>query len=207
MFRLLGKKFLLTAHSCLDKNAMADNIRLAVRGAAFGNKERKFLEFAQEEIMKRYALVLTLVVALAASFGCAKKTTVEPGTVSDQGENPELRAAVQTITDSRVYFAFNKYNIQNQYDETLRRDAEVMKQFPSIRVRIEGNCDERGTQEYNLALGERRARAAYDYLVSNGVNPGQLEMISYGKENPAVLGSGEAVWSKNRRDDFRVIAQ
>ena len=73
-------------------------------------------------------------------------------------------------------------------------------------MRIEGNCDDRGTQEYNLALGERRARAAYEYLVQNGVNPSQLEMISYGKENPAVQGTGEAVWAKNRRDDFRVIA-
>ncbi len=156
--------------------------------------------------MKRYALVLTLVVALAASFGCAKKTTVEPAPVPEQ-ESAELRSAVQTITDSRVYFAFNKYNIENQYDETLNRDAGVLKQFPSIRVRIEGNCDERGTQEYNLALGERRARAVYDYFVARGVNPGQLEMISYGKENPAVLGTGEAVWAKNRRDDFRVISQ
>lgn len=155
--------------------------------------------------MKRYALVLTLVVALAASFGCAKKTTTEP--VYDTGENQELRSAVQTISDSRIYFAFNKYNIESQYDAVLQRDAEILKQFPSIHVRIEGNCDDRGTQEYNLALGERRARAAYDYLVNQGVNAGQMEMISYGKENPAVLGTGEAVWAKNRRDDFRVIAQ
>ena len=156
--------------------------------------------------MKRYALVLALVMALAAGFGCAKKTTTEP--IGDpNAESAELRAAVQTISDSRVYFAFNKYNIENQYDAVLKREAELMKQFPAIHVRIEGNCDDRGTQEYNLALGERRARAAYDYLVGMGVNPGQLEMISYGKENPAVLGTGEAVWAKNRRDDFRVIAQ
>lgn len=155
--------------------------------------------------MKRFALVLALVMALAASFGCAKKTTVEPA--YDTGENQEMRAAIQTISDSRVYFAFNKYNIENQYDSVLTREAEILKQYPSIRVRIEGNCDDRGTQEYNLALGERRARAAYDYLVAHGVNPGQLEMISYGKENPAVLGTGEAVWAKNRRDDFRVIAE
>ncbi len=155
--------------------------------------------------MKRFALVLTLVVVLAASIGCAKKATVEPA--YDTGENQEMRAAIQTISDSRVYFAFNKYNIENQYDSVLTREAEILKQYPSIRVRIEGNCDDRGTQEYNLALGERRARAAYDYLVAHGVNPGQLEMISYGKENPAVLGTGEAVWAKNRRDDFRVIAE
>ncbi|MCH5231973.1 MAG: OmpA family protein, partial [Muribaculaceae bacterium] len=82
-----------------------------------------------------------------------------------------------------------------------------MRQYPSIRVRIEGNCDQRGTQEYNLALGERRARAAYEYMVMLGVNPSQLEMISYGKERPAVQGSGEQAWSMNRRDDFRVIAR
>ena len=75
------------------------------------------------------------------------------------------------------------------------------------RVRIEGNCDARGTQEYNLALGERRARAAYEYLVMLGVNPDQMEMISFGKERPAVEGTGPAVWAKNRRDDFRVIAK
>ena len=154
--------------------------------------------------MKRYALILTLVMALAAGFGCAKKTTTEPG--YDDGMSPEMRAAIQQISDSRVYFAFNKYNIDNQYDAVLKKEAEILKQFPAIRVRIEGNCDDRGTQEYNLALGERRARAAYEYLVQNGVNPSQLEMISYGKENPAVLGTGEAVWAKNRRDDFRVIA-
>ena len=155
--------------------------------------------------MKRYALILALVMALAASFGCAKKTTTEP--VYEPTENAELRSAVQTISDGVIYFAFNRYNLDSQSDAILGRDAQILKQFPSIHVRIEGNCDDRGTQEYNLALGERRARAAYDYLVANGVNPGQLEMISYGKENPAVMGTGEAVWAKNRRDDFRVIAQ
>lgn len=156
--------------------------------------------------MKRYALLLALAMSLTVSFGCAKKTVTEPAAPA-VSEDAELRSAVQTVQDGIVYFAFNKYNIERQYDTILRRDADLMKQFPSIHVRIEGNCDDRGTQEYNLALGERRARAAYDYLVANGVNPSQLEMISYGKENPAVLGSGEAVWAKNRRDDFKVISQ
>lgn len=154
--------------------------------------------------MKRYALILALVMALAAGFGCAKKTTGEPG--YDDGMTPEMRAAVQQITDGRVYFNFNKFNVENQYKDMLKQKSDLMKQYPSIRVRIEGNCDDRGTQEYNLALGERRARAAYEYLVMMGVNPNQLEMISYGKENPAVQGNNEAAWTKNRRDDFRVIA-
>ncbi|MEG6503027.1 MULTISPECIES: peptidoglycan-associated lipoprotein Pal [unclassified Desulfovibrio] len=153
--------------------------------------------------MKRYALILALVMALAAGFGCAKKTTGEPG--YDDGMTPEMRAAVQQITDGRVYFAFDKFNIENQYKEMLKQKGDLLKQYPAIRVRIEGNCDDRGTQEYNLALGERRARAAYEYLVMMGVNPNQLEMISYGKENPAVQGNNEAAWAKNRRDDFRVI--
>ena len=154
--------------------------------------------------MKRYALILALVMALAAGFGCAKKTTGEPG--YDDGMTPEMRAAVQQITDGRVYFAFDKFNVENQYKEMLKQKGDLLKQYPSIRVRIEGNCDDRGTQEYNLALGERRARGAYEYLVMLGVNPNQLEMISYGKENPAVQGNNEAAWAKNRRDDFRVIA-
>ena len=155
--------------------------------------------------MKRLALVFALIMALAAGFGCAKKTTGgEPG--YDDGLTPEMRAAIQQITDARVYFAFDKFNIQHEYKDMLKTKADLMKQYPSIRVRVEGNCDERGTQEYNLALGERRARAAYEYLVKLGVNPSQMEMLSYGKENPAVQGSNEAAWSKNRRDDFRVIA-
>ena len=154
--------------------------------------------------MKRYALILALVMALAAGFGCAKKTQDATGDVDDM--SPEMRAAIQQITDGRVLFAFDKFDIQPQYKDMLTAKAELMKKYPSIRVRIEGNCDERGTQEYNLALGERRARAAYDYMVRLGVNPGQLEMISYGKEKPVVQGSGESVWAQNRRDDFCVIA-
>jgi peptidoglycan-associated lipoprotein len=154
--------------------------------------------------MKRLAIALALTLALAAGFGCAKKTTSEP--VYDEGMNAAMSAAIQQITDARVYFDFDKFDIRAEYKDMLKGKAELMKQYPSIRVRIEGNCDERGTQEYNLALGERRARAAYEYLVMLGVNPGQLEMISYGKENPAVMGSNEAAWSQNRRDDFRVIA-
>ena len=154
--------------------------------------------------MKRYALILALVMALAAGFGCAKKTSDEGALTDDM--SPEMRAAIQQITDGRVLFAFDKFDIKPEYKDMLKAKADLMKQFPSVRVRIEGNCDERGTQEYNLALGERRARAAYEYLVMLGVSPSQLEMISYGKENAAVQGTGEAVWSQNRRDDFTVVA-
>ncbi|MBQ7608245.1 MAG: peptidoglycan-associated lipoprotein Pal [Desulfovibrionaceae bacterium] len=158
--------------------------------------------------MKRFALVLALICALTAGFGCAKKQQAEPAPVAyDDGIDNEKNAAVQQITDGRVYFAFDKYSLLPEGKEVLKNKAELMKRFPSIRVRIEGNCDERGTQEYNLALGERRAHAAQEFLTTLGVNPSQMETISFGKENPAVQGSGEAVWQQNRRDDFRVIAQ
>ncbi len=155
--------------------------------------------------MKRYALILALVLALVAGFGCSKKKAAEPGYPGDSVDQ-EMQAAIQQITDGRVLFAFDKYQILPEYTQVLATKAELMKKYSTIKVRIEGNCDERGTQEYNLALGERRARAAYDYLVNNGVSPSQLEMISYGKENPAVDGHDESAWSQNRRDDFRVVA-
>ncbi len=156
---------------------------------------------------KRLTLVLALVVAMGAGFGCAKKQTATdtaPVVATDDGS---AAGAAQAISDGVVYFDFDKSDIKAESRDMLRQKAELMKAYPSIRVRIEGNCDARGTQEYNLALGERRARAAYEYLVMLGVNPDQMEMISYGKERPAVEGTGPSVWAQNRRDDFRVIAK
>jgi len=115
--------------------------------------------------------------------------------------------AVQTIVAGVVYFEYNRFDIQSQYAEVLKQKAALLKQYPSIKIRIEGNCDERGTAEYNMALGSRRARAAYDYLHRLGVKPQQMETISYGKERPAVSGSTEEAWAKNRRDDFQVLAR
>ncbi len=155
--------------------------------------------------MKRYALILALVMALAASFGCAKKTTTEP--VYEPTESAELRSAVQTVSDGVIYFAFNRYNLDSQSDAVLSRDAQILKQFPSIHVRIEGNCDDRGTEEYNLALGERRARAVYEYLLALGVPAEQMGTISFGKERPAVLGNYPAAWAANRRDEFAVTVR
>ncbi|MEG2140399.1 MAG: peptidoglycan-associated lipoprotein Pal [Bilophila sp.] len=161
---------------------------------------------------KRLTMVLALVVALGAGAGCAKKQTgadLAPVESSDNNSaaSAAIERAAQTISDGIVYFDFDKFDIKGDYRDMLRQKAELMKAYPSIRVRVEGNCDARGTQEYNLALGERRARATYEYMVMLGVNPAQLEMISFGKERPAVEGTGPAVWSKNRRDDFRVIAK
>ena len=157
--------------------------------------------------LKTFGLVMVLALALAMGAGCAKKNeeTVVAGTADNSMD--AINAAAEQITNGIVYFDFNKYNIKSEYRSVLQQKADLMKQYPSIRVRIEGNCDARGTQEYNLALGERRARAAYDYMVRLGVPADQLEMISFGKERPAVMGSGEKVWAQNRRDEFNVIAR
>ena len=154
--------------------------------------------------LTRALLVATLALALLAGVGCAKKSSET--SPFDAGTDPAVRAAAEQISTGIVYFDFDKYDIKAEYRDMLRQKADLMKRFPQIRVRIEGHCDERGTQEYNLALGERRARAAYDYMAMLGVNPSQMELISFGKERPAVGGSGEAVWSKNRRDEFRIIS-
>jgi peptidoglycan-associated lipoprotein len=98
-----------------------------------------------------------------------------------------------------VYFDFDRADIRESERATLTKNADLLKKFDFLRVSVEGHCDERGTVEYNLALGERRARAAYDYLVSLGVPAARLKTVSYGKEVPVCTESTEACWQKNRR--------
>jgi peptidoglycan-associated lipoprotein len=98
-----------------------------------------------------------------------------------------------------VYFDLDKADIREGDRATLSKNADVLKKYDFLRVTVEGHCDERGTVEYNLALGERRAKAAYDYLVSLGVPADRLKTVSYGKEVPVCSESTEACWQKNRR--------
>jgi len=99
----------------------------------------------------------------------------------------------------RTFFAYDSIELSADARRTLERQAAWLKQYGSVRVVIEGHADERGTREYNLALGERRASAQKDYLVALGIAPARLETVSYGKERPAVPGENEAAWSQNRR--------
>jgi peptidoglycan-associated lipoprotein len=124
-----------------------------------------------------------------AGSGARTGTTAAPGTAAD---------FVVNVGD-RVFFDFDKSDIKSDAQQVLDRQAAWLKQYASTKVVIEGHCDERGTREYNLALGERRATAAKNYLVSKGIDAKRLQTISYGKERPAVLGSNEASWSQNRR--------
>jgi len=103
-----------------------------------------------------------------------------------------------------IYFDFDKYNITFGARQTLGRNADWMNAFPDAIIQIEGHCDERGTEEYNVALGDRRAGAVKDYLVSLGVDASRLHTISYGEERPADPGHNEEAWASNRRSEFKV---
>jgi len=102
-----------------------------------------------------------------------------------------------------VYFDFDKYELRSDARDTLAANAEWLKSNPGIQIQIEGHCDERGTDEYNLALGERRANAVKSYLVSLGVGDARLFTISYGEEMPADTGHNRDAWAKNRRAQFK----
>ena len=101
-----------------------------------------------------------------------------------------------------VHFDFDKSSIKASEEPKIEDVAKYLKDHPDQGVRIEGNCDERGTEEYNRALGERRALAAREYLVRLGIDPNKVATISYGQDKPASQGHNEAAWSQNRRDDF-----
>ncbi len=101
-----------------------------------------------------------------------------------------------------IHFDFDKYAIKSDDTPTLKEVAETLRSNGKVKVVIEGNCDERGTAEYNLALGDRRATAAKEYLLSLGIPSNRMETVSYGKEKPMCTESTEACWAKNRRDHF-----
>jgi peptidoglycan-associated lipoprotein len=102
----------------------------------------------------------------------------------------------------RVYFDFDDANLRTDARETLKKDADVLKKNPSMKIQIEGNCDERGSAEYNLALGEKRAESIKKYLTTLGISASRLSTISYGEEKPLMLGHNEEAWSKNRRGEL-----
>jgi peptidoglycan-associated lipoprotein len=117
----------------------------------------------------------------------------------NKGPEPGSPEDFAVAAGNTIYFGFDKYDLSGDAQAVLRRQAEWLNTYGNLSVTVEGHCDERGTREYNLALGERRATAVKNYLVALGVNGSRIQTISYGKERPAVLGSDEAAWAKNRR--------
>lgn len=116
----------------------------------------------------------------------------------ETGPAPGTAEHFEVTAGDRVFFGFDRYDLTAEARETLRRQAAWLSQYPQARVLIAGNADERGTREYNLALGARRANAAREYLVSQGVDPSRISTVSYGKERPVCQQSTEACWALNR---------
>jgi peptidoglycan-associated lipoprotein len=117
---------------------------------------------------------------------------------------PPLASAPATGLET-IYFDFDSYTINAGAQTTLRNIAASLKSQGQAKIQIEGHCDERGSNEYNLALGERRARAIQEFLVSEGLSASSLSTISYGEERPSIQGSGEDAWAKNRRGEFKPL--
>jgi len=111
---------------------------------------------------------------------------------------PGSQQDLEASAGDRVFFAFDRSDITPESQQILSRQADWLRRYPNVTVTIEGHCDERGTREYNLALGERRAQAAKNVLVASGVPASRISTISYGKERPTVVGSNEEAWAQNR---------
>ncbi len=159
--------------------------------------------------------VLVLALAMGAGCGSSKKTikgeggtgitNQTPSSIDNNGNGVPDDKETGTLSSSNladIRFDFDRYEIRSQDRATLSRHGQWLTDNPGMRIMIEGHCDERGTVEYNLALGEKRARSAKDFLENYGVPASRLEMVSYGKERPLDPGHDESAWATNRRASF-----
>ena len=153
--------------------------------------------------MKKNFLSLLLVGLLFVSgcetIGGASSSSDSPSYEYGDSKQASLQAYLQNEIGDRIYFDTDKYNITSAAAFVLESQANWLKSTPGFQLIIEGHCDERGTREYNLALGERRGNSVKDFLVSLGVEAGRITVISYGKERPAAEGSTSEAWAENRR--------
>ena len=151
--------------------------------------------------LKKGAGIAALAVLAACASTPDESETIVPAAPvveAPQGEVPGSMEDLKKNVGHRVFFGYNQYNLTNESQAILRRQAAWLQEYPGSRIRIEGNCDERGTREYNLALGARRANAAKAFLVGLGVDAGRIQVISNGKENPVDPRSTPEAWSINR---------
>jgi len=151
--------------------------------------------------------VLGLALVVFAFAACAKKPEPAPASSTGFGNEAPTRPPASNMGDSSafrtIYFDFDRSDLSADARSGLQANASYLKSNASVAVTIEGNCDERGSAEYNLALGKRRAEAAAKYMADLGVATSRMNTVSFGKERPAVEGHNELAWAKNRRDDFK----
>jgi len=169
----------------------------------------------------RILMACVLAGALVAAAGCAKKTTETPPTPpapppQTQTQTPPTPVeppptppappapSIGSGDFEPAFFDFDSYVLREDARQALDRNAKILRDNATVSVTIEGHCDERGTAEYNQALGERRAQAAREYLINAGVTAGRILVISYGKERPFDPGHDESAWAQNRRAHFVV---
>lgn len=147
------------------------------------------------------AVALLAACETAPQDGASATGTGTGNATSAEKLGPAAGSAQDFVVNvgDRVFFGFDKYNLKADARATLEKQAVWLKKYPQVTVTVEGHADERGTREYNLALGERRANSAKEYLVSLGVDASRIKTISYGKERPVALGHNEAAWAQNRR--------
>ncbi len=160
-----------------------------------------------------YTGLVFIIILLSILPACSKKEAppieeVKPAEEEIPPPPPPIEEEVleeieevepEPIVLADVFFDFDKYNIKDQYKNDLIKNADQIMTRDDVKVVIEGHCDERGTKEYNLALGEKRAKAVRDFYTAYGVAPAKLEIISYGEEKPFAMGHNEEAWAKNRR--------
>ena len=167
--------------------------------------------------MKLFKLMAMTVIMSLVLVGCSSNSKKKDGSASDSVvddsamNNPlELNGSSDQSTAGglqTIYFAFDSSSLSSAGRTTLEMNANYLKDNDSIDIQVEGHSDERGGEQYNLALGERRARAIKDYLVALGVEAGRVSIISFGKTTPLEFGHDESAWSKNRRGNFVITAK
>ena len=147
--------------------------------------------------------ILVFLISSCSSMNVTEEVVYDGGIRTVEAsiqEDTELDYETKAIfTNATVYFEFDKFNLNSKSLQTLKSAVSAMKDNQSIRITIAGHADERGTREYNLALGERRANSAKDYLMTYGISSDRISVLSYGKERPVDSGSNPLAWSKNRR--------
>jgi peptidoglycan-associated lipoprotein len=146
--------------------------------------------------------ILAAFAAIALLAGCANQntgaSTGSGATAATAGPVPGSEEDLVANVGDRVFFDFDRSTLSTDARSTLDRQAGWLAKYPQVNVQVAGNCDDRGTEEYNLALGQRRANASRDYLVARGVSGARMSTISYGKDRPTAMGDDEQAWAQNR---------
>jgi peptidoglycan-associated lipoprotein len=180
--------------------------------------------------MKKLLVLVSILGLLFSVSACKKKVTVTPPpsppaveekpkaepekvpTIKEPELTEEEIFRMKSLEElnresplQRIHFDFDKYFIRDDMKPILEKNAQWLKKFPSVKILIEGHCDERGTEEYNMALGEKRAKSTMNYLISLGISPERIKIISYGKSRPLDPGHNEEAWALNRRAEFVII--